>query len=477
MAVVVKTLIQARPVGKESLLCTNIPFLYRSNSDTFSTRFQEDFKPHSSKRREPVRQLPPAQMDHRDTAHIKEYQTEMKASYHSHPLPKTTHTAQWPTLCTNFKMHADLREETFLTTQSQEFQPRPFQPPPAPIPLLEATKKIQQVEKTLETTNRAFFPTHRCSPIVKATVKHLEEGFPTIKGDRCHRTSVSEYNDVFQGTRSRAAQSVKKHTSSVSMGNPVKIAETETTHAASFSWPIVCRPSMVKDRLTLNLGNFSEDSWVSTSREAFCYHKPGESDPVVPARRNRNYSSLPKGDTDVRRNKEMMSVTINRISFPDLKNTERPVYVPGPDLLTRSHVQFSPARLSGLYYTTTAKDHFSKPNGEPARPDIHLKLSGPGMTLSSIRSFTLELDGPADAAFTGGEVVSGQVVLELRRDTRVHSMKVQGRGVATAHWLENRGMNSVYNDYTSKITYFRKRQHLIRGQWRKLQVVLFSWIE
>uniref|UniRef100_A0AAX7SUD6 Arrestin-like N-terminal domain-containing protein n=1 Tax=Astatotilapia calliptera TaxID=8154 RepID=A0AAX7SUD6_ASTCA len=85
------------------------------------------------------------------------------------------------------------------------------------------------------------------------------------------------------------------------------------------------------------------------------------------------------------------------------------------------------------------------------------------MALSSIKSFTLELDGPADAAFIGGEVVSGQVVLELRRATRVHSMKVLGRGVATAHWLENRGMNSVYNDYTSKVTYFRKRQHLIRA--------------
>lgn len=86
------------------------------------------------------------------------------------------------------------------------------------------------------------------------------------------------------------------------------------------------------------------------------------------------------------------------------------------------------------------------------------------MPLGSVRSFTLELDGPNDAAFTRGEVVSGLVVLELRKDTRVNSMKVQGRGVATAHWLENRGMNSVYNDYTSKITYFRKRQHLIRGQ-------------
>jgi len=86
------------------------------------------------------------------------------------------------------------------------------------------------------------------------------------------------------------------------------------------------------------------------------------------------------------------------------------------------------------------------------------------MALSSIKSFTLELDGPADAAFTGGEMVSGQVVLELRRDMKVQSMKMQGRGVATAHWLENRGMNAVYNEYTSKITYFRKRHHLIRGQ-------------
>ncbi|KAG7230625.1 hypothetical protein INR49_025342 [Caranx melampygus] len=101
---------------------------------------------------------------------------------------------------------------------------------------------------------------------------------------------------------------------------------------------------------------------------------------------------------------------------------------------------------------------------EPFRPSDH-SVAPPvpaGMTLNTIKSFTLDLDGPADAAFIGGEVVSGQVILELRRETRVHSMKVQGRGVATAHWLENRGMNSVYNDYTSKITYFRKRQHLIR---------------
>ncbi|KAM9504226.1 arrestin domain-containing protein 2-like isoform 2-T2 [Salvelinus alpinus] len=86
------------------------------------------------------------------------------------------------------------------------------------------------------------------------------------------------------------------------------------------------------------------------------------------------------------------------------------------------------------------------------------------MTFNTIKSFKLEFDGPGDAVYASSEILSGKVVLELNRDTKVDSMKVLGRGVATAHWLENRsgGMNAVYNDYTSKISYFRKRQHLIR---------------
>ncbi|KAJ8357761.1 hypothetical protein SKAU_G00205550 [Synaphobranchus kaupii] len=88
------------------------------------------------------------------------------------------------------------------------------------------------------------------------------------------------------------------------------------------------------------------------------------------------------------------------------------------------------------------------------------------MTLKTIRSFKLELEGADDAVYSGGEVLSGRVALELNREIKVRALRVQGRGVATAHWLENRsvGMNTAYNDYTSKETYFRKRQHLIRGQ-------------
>lgn len=87
------------------------------------------------------------------------------------------------------------------------------------------------------------------------------------------------------------------------------------------------------------------------------------------------------------------------------------------------------------------------------------------MDLKSIRRFAVELDTPGEAVYSSGETVCGKVVLELQRRMDIRALKVQGKGVASAHWLEHRGVgvNTVYNDYTSKITYFRDRQHLIQG--------------
>lgn len=92
------------------------------------------------------------------------------------------------------------------------------------------------------------------------------------------------------------------------------------------------------------------------------------------------------------------------------------------------------------------------------------------MAFQSFKLFALELDGPDNTVYSSGEMITGVVVLELNREIKVRAMRVLGRGVATAHWLENRsvGVNTVYNDYTSKTTYFRKRRHLIRGG--------FAWI-
>ncbi|XP_033936366.1 uncharacterized protein [Pseudochaenichthys georgianus] len=368
MSAVVKTLIQGRPVGKDFFLSSNIPFLDRDRPDAFSTRFQEEYRPFTSKKAEPFSPPTAAQVDHKDLRHIKEYRTDAKESYHAHKMPQITRIPAWTMLQTNFKMQTDPGEEAFLTTQSQQFCHQPFQPPPSPIRQIETPKAIQHAEKLPESTNQASYTPHNCCPVLKASAKHLAV-FPTIKGDRRHQSLLSHYNNSFLGAWSRAAVPVEKH-SGVAMGDPVNIVERETTHAVSFSRPTGCSPPVLTtERLKLSLGSLSP-IWSSTTREAFPHYKI--EDPVVVTKRNDNYSSLPKGDTDTRHDKERMSVTTNRTSFYDLSLTALPVHVPGTDLMTKSHVQFGPSRLSSMCYSTTAKENFSKQDGERARPAIPL---------------------------------------------------------------------------------------------------------
>ncbi|XP_053369439.1 arrestin domain-containing protein 2 isoform X1 [Clarias gariepinus] len=90
--------------------------------------------------------------------------------------------------------------------------------------------------------------------------------------------------------------------------------------------------------------------------------------------------------------------------------------------------------------------------------------SSPAMNATGLRRLAVELDAPGEAVYSSGDTVSGKVVLELHRQMDIRALKVQGRGVASAHWLEHRGVgtNTVYNDYTSRISYFRKIQHLVQ---------------
>ncbi|XP_047443631.1 uncharacterized protein si:dkey-13m1.5 [Mugil cephalus] len=356
MNAVPKAEIPASSVPKEVLLSSKVPSVDRRNSDAYSTSFQRDF------------QHLPAKPSNKTSMHNEEYLTEAKASYQHPPFPRIIRIPHWTKLQTNFKMGADLRNVDFGTTHSQNFQLRPLQPPRTQIRPTLITKKIPHMEKLPESTFQASFVPHRDCPVVKSTVKHLEKGSPAVKGDGRHHSFATQYNNNFQGVWSGAAQSYKKHTSSVPMGNPEKLLERKTTHAASFIRPAVCRSPLshvVKQSLKLNLGNFSKDSWSSTSKEDYRYHKLV--DPDVLAKRSNTLSSFPKGDTDAQRNKDRMSVTISRLSFSDRSHTRHPMTVPGPDLMTKSNVQFSESSLSGLYYTTTAKEHYNKKDRAPAK--------------------------------------------------------------------------------------------------------------
>ncbi|GCB70950.1 hypothetical protein scyTo_0008730 [Scyliorhinus torazame] len=88
------------------------------------------------------------------------------------------------------------------------------------------------------------------------------------------------------------------------------------------------------------------------------------------------------------------------------------------------------------------------------------------MKVGKIRGFDLVPDRVEDSVYTRGQVVAGRVLLDLRAAVRVRSLHISAKGMAAVHWLESRsiGMNTVYSDYSSYETYFKKRQHVIRGQ-------------
>uniref|UniRef100_A0A8D0H078 Arrestin domain containing 2 n=1 Tax=Sphenodon punctatus TaxID=8508 RepID=A0A8D0H078_SPHPU len=81
---------------------------------------------------------------------------------------------------------------------------------------------------------------------------------------------------------------------------------------------------------------------------------------------------------------------------------------------------------------------------------------------SKIQVFAVDLN-TSQAVYRGGELLLGQVVLEISRMIKVRALEVCARGRAMAHWLESRsmGLNTVYSDYTAYETYLRGRQHLI----------------
>uniref|UniRef100_A0A667YUR2 Uncharacterized protein n=1 Tax=Myripristis murdjan TaxID=586833 RepID=A0A667YUR2_9TELE len=278
-------------------------------------------------------------LEHKDLEHIREYQTEMVRSYQRHKQPEITRIPRWTRLCTNFKMPTDHRDATFLTTHSHSFQSWPTLLPsiirPAP-----AIKRMKTAEPFPESTQRASFTAHYISPVVKASIKHLGHG--------CHQHKTSDcISGVF----------VQQTTSSVAMGDLVKVVERETSHHASFSRPAVSRSvaSCSSGKTPILLHSLYQQP-VSLS----C---PALKDFVSPLQGN---------------------------------HTECPVLVSGADLMTKSCIEFSPRALTGLYYTTTAQEHYCKKKTERAKPAIQppshiLTSQEPGPTLTTVQTDFLPL--------------------------------------------------------------------------------------
>ncbi|XP_045079557.1 testis-expressed protein 45-like [Coregonus clupeaformis] len=394
----VSTLIQAPLMGKDFLQSSHIPFWGGDSGngldEAFKTTFQTDFNSFATlPKRFAISRPTPAQVEHKDLHWIKEYLTEAVKSYPHHPRIPLSRTPAWTKLCTNFQMHKDPRQLNFLTTQAEGFQ-HLASSHTKPIRPVMAIKKKQLEEKLPVTTHKALFTEYNVSPIVKAKVKHLERE-PTFKWDTDAHHFDSHYKNAFQGQWHSPPQPVEKQFhSSVTMGDPQKILETETTQDVSFSHPGNPSPVNVKERLKVNLGDLSENKWTSTMADAF---REAKSAPVLLMQRNKTLSSIPRGDTDPGRNRLRMMTTTNGFFFSEQNHREQPVHFSGANVRTRSNVELGRPSLGGLFYSTAAQEDYPKRDINRARPHTHPSghvLAGqePGPALTTVQRDFLPLN-------------------------------------------------------------------------------------
>ncbi|XP_062306529.1 stabilizer of axonemal microtubules 5 [Osmerus eperlanus] len=399
MATAVSSLIQAPLTGKDFHKSSHIPFKDYGNygpHPTFKTTVQEDFHSFATlPKRCAIPRPPPAQVEHKDLAQIREYVTEAVASYPHYPRRALSRTLAWAKLCTNFKMHSDPKQVNYLTTQADGFKPQ------LSTTLMRITRpvmtmtKTQLKEKLPDTTHKATFPPHNVSAIVKAPVKHLG-GEPTIKGDLSVHHFNTHHNEEFQGKWYNPPQPVEKPiSSSVAMGDPKKTFMRETTHDESFKHPGVPSPVSITKRLQINLGDYSENTWTSTMSDAF---QSAKSDLFCLMQGNKNQSSFPRGDTDVGRNRESMTATTNGFFFTEHNHRERIPHVSGANLRTKSNIELGRPSLGRLFYTTTTHDHYPRRGLNRVRPHTHpsgqvLARHEPGPALTTVQRDFLPQNG------------------------------------------------------------------------------------
>ncbi|MEQ2170018.1 Arrestin domain-containing protein 3 [Goodea atripinnis] len=89
------------------------------------------------------------------------------------------------------------------------------------------------------------------------------------------------------------------------------------------------------------------------------------------------------------------------------------------------------------------------------------------MVLGKVKALAVCFDCLNDnnlPVFSGGDLVSGRVVVEVTGDVRVRKLEITARGIAKVRWTESRnaGANTAYTqNYTEEVEYLHHCDTLI----------------
>ncbi|XP_065098120.1 uncharacterized protein [Paramisgurnus dabryanus] len=375
---------------------SNLPFWDGRGSGgsdgMYETTFQKHFKCFTLPKTETAPSFSSPDFTHRDLKHIREEQTETASSFSTHqPIPVVQpKQTRFTTNTTNFKMHSDSKSATSHTTSSDYMQhlltsvTKPF------LPITSFRTNLQK-NKYPEPTYRSYYTPHEVLPILKVKPTANTGVASTLIGDKSSRFFSSSYKEQFPNKWCPPLQPLIQHSSLV-MGDQKKISDKQTTYSSSFRQTGVHSPVILKEHLLseikrpqpINLREFSDDRWDTTTSEEFPALK---CDPIHLMHRDENLSSVFNGEMQNQNN-----MTTNQSFFPETQTNHMhfPVHVDGASIRTLSNVEFGRPNLSGMFYSTTSQEQF--PPKAVVRPRPHIYPSGhvlseqePGPVLTTVQ--------------------------------------------------------------------------------------------
>ncbi|KAJ8408377.1 hypothetical protein AAFF_G00257910 [Aldrovandia affinis] len=297
---------------------------------------------------------------------------------HSYPVLIRCCLQDWASQIIDFQLNGDPRLLNYCTTYADHFQSPPsfgdVYRQTAPV----KASKDQQGEKLPDSTHKSSIVKHS-GPEDGRRIQRYRHSLPLR----------SAYRETYQFRWCPPPKPVMQ-CAAFKMGDPEIVNERETTYNAHFK-PKDSVSSVVinqtEEHQLIHLGNWSK-KWQTTASDA---HSAVKTEPVLLAKRDRNFSSVPRGDVDPERNRQRMTATTYKLFFHKKSLTEPLVRIDGPSAMTRSNVMLGQVGKEGQNYATTASVDYPRRAAVRVLPFIpvpgyglNIQDSGPNLTTMKV---------------------------------------------------------------------------------------------
>ncbi|XP_064187506.1 uncharacterized protein LOC135252852 [Anguilla rostrata] len=349
--------------------------------------------------------------------------SEEKQKSHGYPVLVPCCIQDWASQIIDYQLNGDPRLVNYRTTYADHYQrPTSFDDISGTITPVKDSKN-QKEEKLPGSSAK--------SVLIKYTAP--QDG-TKIQRYRLNHPLRSAYNDTYQ-FRWCAPPKPVTQSSTFTMGDPETIKERETTYSAHYKQKGRVSSEVINqthEHQLINLGDYPE-KWKTTTSDV---HPAIKSDPVLLVKKDRNFSSVPRGDMDPERNRARMTATSYKFFFS--KNIPRGPLdrVDGPASRTKSNVVLGQAGKEGLSYTSSSSvdyPHRTAPRVLPITPSPGYEMpneeTGPKLT-------TMQTDYPP--------------VKGTRHSLRPEQLELLKGSHIPAHFKRGYFTTAYKEDYTQK---------------------------